>query len=127
MQVSIQQRKALLKASLIILFLGLTAALVFVFLNSTKKDTTIDVQKARLEEKEIARQDMIKDRELTKLSIQQRDMAIEKLDMVDSMLRRQQVFINQKSPIIYKYYNEKASAINNYSSADLYSYFSALK
>lgn len=110
-----------------ILFIGTFIALIMVFFTSVKKDNTIDIYKARIEEKEKARQDMIEDRKLIKASIEQRDVAIALIDRVDSMMSRQQAMNNQKVPIINKYYNEKTAAINNYSSADLFSYFSNLK
>lgn len=100
--------------------------IIFLFIQSLKKDHTLDMVKMEIKLKEENRQEIIKVRTELELTQKALDAQIYTLHIKDSLVAINDLLINNRLAALPKKYNEKATQINNFSDADLLDYFNKL-
>lgn len=102
------------------------ALIVLFFIQSLKKDHSLEVFKMKMELKEEARMQLERERSVWQQIVNEKTVNIEILRAKDSVVQLYISDLNNSLNNLPKKYNEKAKAINNYSDADLQQYFNQL-
>lgn len=111
---------------MVVAFFIVVALLILVFIQSMKKDHTLDLVKQEMKLKEDARLQIQKERNYWQDMVDSKDKAIYQLQVRDSLIDANNIIIDNRLQGLPKKYNENADKINHYNDADLLDYFNKL-
>ena len=100
--------------------------LIVIFIQSLKKDHSLDMVKQELKLKEESRVLIEKERTGWEQLVKTKDEQIITLQIRDSLINENNIIIENRLQSLPKQYNEKANKITSYGSADLLEYFNNL-